>query len=119
MALEDQLQHEVPQTLHAIKEAGIKVWILTGDKIETTKTIARACNLIDKMSIRFKVSEKSFEEVDAKLKSGQEFTKEGSDLVSIDGFSFALACSTPETEQMLINIISKAKSVIFARLSPA
>lgn len=113
------MQHEVPQTLHAIKEAGIKVWILTGDKIETTKTIARACNLIDKMSIRFKVSEKSFEEVDAKLKSGQEFTKEGADLVSIDGFSFALACSTPETEQMLINIISKAKSVIFARLSPA
>jgi hypothetical protein len=28
-------------------EAGIKVWMLTGDKRETAKNIALACNLID------------------------------------------------------------------------
>ena len=51
--MEDQLQTDVPRTLKYMNDAGIKVWILTGDKIETTKTIARACNLVDKMSVTF------------------------------------------------------------------
>ena len=48
-------------------DAGIKVWILTGDKIETTKTIARACNLVDKMSVTFTLTERSFEDLETKL----------------------------------------------------
>ena len=31
-----------------MKEAGIKIWILTGDKFETSKSIGFSCNLLNK-----------------------------------------------------------------------
>ena len=34
-AIEDKLQDEVKDTLQSLKQAGIKVWVLTGDKVET------------------------------------------------------------------------------------
>lgn len=33
--VEDQLQDDVPDTLQALMQADIKVWMLTGDKMET------------------------------------------------------------------------------------
>jgi P-type E1-E2 ATPase len=38
-AIEDKLQEEVGQTIKDIKRAGIKVWVLTGDKVETAINI--------------------------------------------------------------------------------
>ena len=38
--VEDKLQEEVCQTLENIRNAGINVWMLTGDKIETAICIA-------------------------------------------------------------------------------
>lgn len=34
-AIEDKLQEGVPETLRSLKRAGIKVWVCTGDKLET------------------------------------------------------------------------------------
>jgi phospholipid-translocating ATPase len=34
-AIEDRLQDGVPQTIADLKRAGIKVWVATGDKLET------------------------------------------------------------------------------------
>ena len=34
-AVEDKLQEDVPDTIMNLKQAGIKVWVLTGDKLET------------------------------------------------------------------------------------
>jgi len=45
-AIEDKLQDEVGDTIHSLKAAGIKVWVLTGDKIETAKNIGYSCNLL-------------------------------------------------------------------------
>lgn len=42
----DRLQEDVPETIEALQEAGIKVWVLTGDKQETAINIAFACKLI-------------------------------------------------------------------------
>uniref|UniRef100_A0A8C2XIB9 Phospholipid-transporting ATPase n=1 Tax=Cyclopterus lumpus TaxID=8103 RepID=A0A8C2XIB9_CYCLU len=42
----DRLQEEVPDTIEALQRAGIKVWILTGDKKETAINIAYACKLL-------------------------------------------------------------------------
>jgi len=39
-AIEDRLQDGVPETIHSLRAAGIKVWLLTGDKIETAVNIA-------------------------------------------------------------------------------
>lgn len=42
----DRLQEEVPETIAALQRAGIKVWVLTGDKQETAINIAYACKLL-------------------------------------------------------------------------
>jgi magnesium-transporting ATPase (P-type) len=47
-ATEDKLQDEVADTIEFMKRAGIKVWVLTGDKIETAINIGISCKLIRK-----------------------------------------------------------------------
>jgi P-type E1-E2 ATPase len=45
-AIEDKLQDEVGDTIQFMKDAGIKVWVLTGDKIETAINIGYSCELL-------------------------------------------------------------------------
>lgn len=39
-AIEDKLQEGVPACIETLSRAGIKIWVLTGDKIETAINIA-------------------------------------------------------------------------------
>jgi len=51
-AIEDKLQDDVDKAISAMKKAGIKVWVLTGDKIETAINIGFSCALLnDKMEL--------------------------------------------------------------------
>lgn len=43
--VEDKLQVNVQQTLEGLRSAGIKVWMLTGDKVETATCIAISAGL--------------------------------------------------------------------------
>jgi phospholipid-transporting ATPase len=45
-AIEDRLQDDVPNTIRKMSLAGIKVWVLTGDKLETAINIGYACRLL-------------------------------------------------------------------------
>lgn len=46
-AIEDKLQDDVGEVIHDIKEAGVKFWVLTGDKPETAINIGFSCELLD------------------------------------------------------------------------
>lgn len=46
-AIEDKLQQDVGSTIQILKEAGIQIWVLTGDKIETAINVALSCNLLN------------------------------------------------------------------------
>ncbi|GMR41325.1 hypothetical protein PMAYCL1PPCAC_11520, partial [Pristionchus mayeri] len=45
-AIEDKLQDGVPEAIARLKQANIKIWVLTGDKTETAINIAYSCNLL-------------------------------------------------------------------------
>ncbi|CAL9773066.1 unnamed protein product [Musa acuminata subsp. burmannicoides] len=45
-AVEDKLQKGVPQCIDKLAQAGLKIWVLTGDKIETAINIGYACSLL-------------------------------------------------------------------------
>ncbi|XP_077389851.1 phospholipid-transporting ATPase VA [Festucalex cinctus] len=45
--IEDRLQDGVPETIDALRKAGLQIWVLTGDKQETAVNIAYACKLLD------------------------------------------------------------------------
>jgi len=42
------LQDRVPETIESIRKAGIKFWVLTGDKLETAKEIGFSANVLVK-----------------------------------------------------------------------
>jgi phospholipid-translocating ATPase len=45
-AIEDKLQDGVPETISDLKRAGIKIWVATGDKLETAVAIGYTTNLL-------------------------------------------------------------------------
>ncbi|KAG0463938.1 hypothetical protein HPP92_020007 [Vanilla planifolia] len=45
-AVEDKLQKGVPQCIDKLAQAGLKIWVLTGDKMETAVNIGFACSLL-------------------------------------------------------------------------
>ncbi|CAL5042912.1 unnamed protein product [Urochloa decumbens] len=45
-AVEDKLQKGVPECIDRLAQAGIKIWVLTGDKMETAINIGFACSLL-------------------------------------------------------------------------
>ncbi|KAF5745314.1 hypothetical protein HS088_TW07G00898 [Tripterygium wilfordii] len=45
-AVEDKLQNGVPDCIDKLAQAGIKIWVLTGDKMETAINIGYACSLL-------------------------------------------------------------------------
>ncbi|KAJ3907391.1 phospholipid-translocating ATPase [Lentinula edodes] len=45
-AIEDKLQEGVAETIADLKRAGIKIWVATGDKLETAIAIGHSTNLI-------------------------------------------------------------------------
>ena len=52
IGVEDKLQEDVKKTLQSLGDAGIKVWILTGDKKETAINISQSCgHLLPNMSL--------------------------------------------------------------------
>lgn len=46
--VEDKLQDNVRPTLELLRNAGIKIWMLTGDKLETATCIAKSSRLVSR-----------------------------------------------------------------------
>lgn len=44
--IEDKLQDGVPEAIESLRQANIKVWVLTGDKQETAISIGYSCKLL-------------------------------------------------------------------------
>ncbi|KAK9764787.1 hypothetical protein K7432_007425 [Basidiobolus ranarum] len=70
-AIEDKLQDDVPETIALFREAGIKLWMLTGDKLTTAIQIATSCNLLSSSNhstlIRLEGTQKSVEELQGEI----------------------------------------------------
>lgn len=45
-AVEDKLQKGVPECIDKLAQAGLKLWVLTGDKMETAINIGYSCSLL-------------------------------------------------------------------------
>lgn len=67
-AIEDKLQDGVPQTIANLGLAGIKLWVLTGDKQETAINIGYSCQLLtDDLTDVFVVDATTYDGVETQL----------------------------------------------------
>ncbi|XP_032576597.1 phospholipid-transporting ATPase ID isoform X2 [Drosophila sechellia] len=72
-AIEDKLQDGVPKSIANLQNAGIKIWVLTGDKQETAINIGYSCQLLtDELADVFIVDGNSVEEVEKQLRQFKE-----------------------------------------------
>lgn len=146
-AIEDRLQDGVPDTIALLAEAGIKLWVLTGDKVETAINIGFSCNLLnnDMELIHLKIAEDesngtSDEEFvqmasDELDKHMQTFGITGSDedlafarkdhrapapthALVIDGFTLRWVLHESLMQKFLL-LCKQCKSVLCCRVSPA
>lgn len=67
--IEDRLQDGVPETIARLREGGLKVWVLTGDKQETAINVAFSCRLLDNNMHRVIINAKSKEDCNGQITS--------------------------------------------------
>lgn len=58
--VEDKLQDDVKSTLELLRNAGIKIWMLTGDKVETARCIAISTKLVARGQYIHEISKSMF-----------------------------------------------------------
>lgn len=146
-AIEDRLQDGVPDTIALLAKAGVKLWVLTGDKVETAINIGFSCNLLnnDMELIHLRVDEDESGETtdDSFLESVEKqldqylqvFGLTGSDAdlaeakknheppgpthgVVIDGFTLRWALHDSLKQKFLL-LCKQCRSVLCCRVSPA
>lgn len=66
-AIEDKLQEQVAPSISQLRQAGIAVWMLTGDKKETAINIGYSCGLLDKEGKTYFLDVNDPDKLDAKL----------------------------------------------------
>nr|KAG5693727.1 hypothetical protein BaRGS_002110 [Batillaria attramentaria] len=121
-AIEDKLQDGVPETIYKMAMAGIKLWVLTGDKQETAINIGYSCQLLTQTMELIIVNEHSLdatrdELVKRKADFGDALGKENDVGLIIDGESlkYALSC---DCRQDFLDIALSCRAVICCRVSP-
>ncbi|KAL8532568.1 hypothetical protein ACS0TY_008962 [Phlomoides rotata] len=142
-AIEDKLQEGVPACIETLARAGIKIWVLTGDKMETAINIAYACKLINNNMKQFIISSETDDIREVEEKGDQveiarfmkesvkndlkRFTEEAQQYLHsasrpklslvIDGKCLMYALD-PSLRVMLLNLSMNCSAVVCCRVSP-
>ncbi|XP_043195824.1 phospholipid-transporting ATPase IF-like isoform X1 [Amphibalanus amphitrite] len=120
--VEDKLQEGVPATLEIMRAAGIKIWVLTGDKVETAVNIATSCGHFKRGTTMLRVVRfRSLPELrqtlaEHDLRTGQEI--HGNFGLVLDGESLTLALHSRDTRHQLLDVATRCQAVVCCRMSP-
>ncbi|CAG9863244.1 unnamed protein product [Phyllotreta striolata] len=112
--VEDKLQDNVRATLELLRNAGIKIWMLTGDKLETATCIAKSSSLVSRTQ-GLHVLKKVVTRTDAHLELNAYRRKQDCALV-ISGESLEVCLSYYQPEFM--ELATAAPAVVCCRCSP-
>ncbi|KAF2112977.1 hypothetical protein BDV96DRAFT_524270 [Lophiotrema nucula] len=120
-AIEDKLQHGVPEAIDKLRRARIKMWMLTGDKRETAINIGHSCRLIKDYS-SVTVLDHETGEVEQSIGAAIlaiNGSKVAHSVVVIDGQTLAQINEVEALKLLFYDLAILADSVICCRASPA
>ncbi len=131
-AIEDKLQDNISDVLFSFIEAGIKIWVLTGDKMDTAKSIAYSCKLLDHSFIIFQFDSFNIENVNEAClkirenlknffkiyfeKNEKEKNNKYGLIVSLNELNVILG--NEEIENLFYSLAIKCNTVLCCRVSP-
>ncbi|GMF49314.1 unnamed protein product [Phytophthora fragariaefolia] len=123
-AIEDKLQNNVPSCIANLMRAGMRVWMLTGDKQETAINISYACQLMDNDMQQFIFNCDLYPTKDAIL---AQLTKANSQVqqgggrhaVVIDGECLELTLDDERCQREFLSLAMACEAVVCCRVSPS
>nr|KYP55017.1 Phospholipid-transporting ATPase 1 [Cajanus cajan] len=133
-AIEDKLQQGVPESIESLRIAGIKVWVLTGDKQETAISIGYSSKLLTSRMTQIIINSKTRESCRKSLEDALVMSKKllsssgvandaggSSDATPvaliIDGTSLVHILDS-ELEEQLFQLASRCSVVLCCRVAP-
>ncbi len=112
--VEDKLQKDVKPSLELLRNAGVKIWMLTGDKVETARCVAVSAKLVSRgqqIHTIVKLRQK------AQAQGSLDFMRNKTDsCLLIDGDSLSLMLTHFRTDFITLAVLLPA--VIACRCSP-
>lgn len=142
-AIEDRLQEGVPDCIATLQAAGIKIWVLTGDKMETAVNIGFSCRLLTRnmFLIMIRSEDSSVESTRRQLEEGYQklvstsmdrlaadmSDEEGAASIEplpteyaliIDGASLKHALDDRECRPVFLDLATACQAVLCCRVSP-
>ena len=121
IAVEDKLQEAVRETLIRLGQAGIKVWILTGDKKETAINISFACGHFQTGMQMIDIADNDVNTITNALEAG--IVKQRSDNTQVyslvvDGATLTSIFTYPDNLERFQDLTNNCAAVICCRMSP-
>jgi phospholipid-transporting ATPase len=107
-AIEDKLQEGVPETIAALLEAKIKLWVLTGDKQETAINIGYSCRLLQQGMDLIIMNEDSLDN------TRHSITRHTSDLFTSNGANCSTSTNAEHFKKENIALIIDGKTLKYA-----
>ncbi|XP_053162230.1 phospholipid-transporting ATPase IF isoform X3 [Hemicordylus capensis] len=118
--VEDKLQDKVQETIEALRLAGIKVWVLTGDKHETAVSVSLSCGHFHRtMNILELVQHKSDSTCAEQLRQLARRIKDDHVIqhgLVVDGTSLSLALR--QHEKLFMEVCRNCSAVLCCRMAP-
>ncbi|XP_040573750.1 phospholipid-transporting ATPase IH [Lepeophtheirus salmonis] len=124
--IEDKLQEDLQETLEALREAGIMICMLTGDKKETAVNIAQSCGLIPRGSQIIEICNVSIER-DMNILISSVYDRQRNDtlersgvntILVVDGKLLSYIFKNENCKNKFSYVLGTVTSVIACRLSP-
>ncbi|CAH0406188.1 unnamed protein product [Chilo suppressalis] len=112
--VEDRLADNVPETLAKLRTAGVKIWMLTGDKLETALCIARSLHLGGGGSWFTAPSCRTRRDAHALLQALPQLAA-GTDLI-VEGDALQMCLQLDE--DAMVSVLRACSGVVVARCSP-
>jgi phospholipid-translocating P-type ATPase (flippase) len=120
--VEDKLQENVENTISSLEKAGIKVWMITGDKLETAKSIGYSCKMFTREDMNIIQIDESYHVPGSQVldkdrilnKFVDNNTKRRRGLL-ITGMIFEKLINNKEVKDKIIKRVKECDSVICCR----
>ncbi|KAI5297633.1 hypothetical protein KEM56_004660, partial [Ascosphaera pollenicola] len=112
--VEDKLQKDVKASLELLRDAGVKIWMLTGDKIETARCVAVSSKLVSRRQYIHTVAQ--MKDAAAARDALEYVRNKPASALLIDGQSLSLMLSRFRLD--FISVAVQLPAVIACRCSP-
>ncbi|CAD6185637.1 unnamed protein product [Caenorhabditis auriculariae] len=125
-AIEDRLQDGVPECIHSLREAGIRVWVLTGDKVETAVNIAYSSRLFSPSMDLLNIGANGVRGVSDLIDEHLKRIARAREVTDYAGDSFGLVlnaatmnyCTDPHNIDRFVSLLRQCRSVLCCRATP-